>query len=564
MNYEVRAREYMFSERSKRWSHVHTRTGIPVALLSGALLLAACGSSSTAASTAPATTAAVVGDPTSHVLNLAFTADTQPPDPDVFYAGQGLAITTSVYQGLVQYQQDPVTYTGNLSFQPSTTRAKIVPDLATSWTESPNGLTYTFNLRHGVTFHDGTPFTSAAVAASFARRTAVNQGPAYMVSDVASVDTSNPYVAVIHLKQPVSAFMDYLASAYGPKMESPTALAAHAGKDNAQTWLTTHDVGTGPYYISSVTPGQEYVLRAYPKYWGPQPYYTTVNIRIIPSISTQELEFEQGKLTMLLHGLSTSAISSLRSNPSFRVYAVPTLETPMLWVNPNSKLLSSLAVRQALAKAINRSEIVKFIYPGRASVATQIYPVGELPSNTAVDNPPYDPTALTKALGSQGSNTNLVLGYDAPSPSDAQMANLIQTELAAAGLHVTVRSYTSTALYGYAGNPNGAPDLLAVTNWPDAAAPDTWARIVMTPTGGLNYLNCSVPVGTALLNKGLNTTSQASANTYDEEAGAAFAQSGCWDPIANRGDTIVAPTWLKGIVHQVPVPRTVILADLHP
>ncbi len=564
MNYEVRAREYMFSERSKRWSHVHTRTGIPVALLSGALLLAACGSSSAAASTAPATTAAVIGDPTSHVLNLAFTADTQPPDPDVFYAGQGLAITTSVYQGLVQYQQDPVTYTGNLSFQPSTTRAKIVPDLATSWTESPNGLTYTFNLRHGVTFHDGTPFTSAAVAASFARRTAVNQGPAYMVSDVASVDTSNPYVAVIHLKQPVSAFMDYLASAYGPKMESPTALAAHAGKDNAQTWLTTHDVGTGPYYISSVTPGQEYVLSAYPKYWGPQPYYTTVNIRIIPSISTQELEFEQGKLTMLLHGLSTSAISSLRSNPSFRVYAVPTLETPMLWVNPNSKLLSSLAVRQALAKAINRSEIVKFIYPGRASVATQIYPVGELPSNTAVDNPPYDPTALTKALGSQGSNTNLVLGYDAPSPSDAQMANLIQTELAAAGLHVTVRSYTSTALYGYAGNPNGAPDLLAVTNWPDAAAPDTWARIVMTPTGGLNYLNCSVPAGTALLNKGLNTTSQASANTYDEEAGAAFAQSGCWDPIANRGDTIVAPTWLKGIVHQVPVPRTVILADLHP
>lgn len=535
----------------------------------GSMVLAACGSSASSSSTsttgsASAKTAAVVGNPSSHTLNLAFTADTQPPDPDVFYAGQGLAITNSVYQGLVQYQQVPVNYTGSTNFHPATSRPKIVPDLATSWTISSDGLTYTFNLRHGVTFHDGTPFTSAAVAASFARRTAVNQGPAYMVSDVASVDTSNPYVAIVHLKQPVSAFMDYLASAYGPKMESPTVLKDHAGKDYAQSWLATHDAGTGPYYIASVTPGQEYVLKAYPQYWGSQPYYTTVNIRIIPNISTQELEFQQGKLTMLLHGLSTSAISSYRSNSSFKVYAVPTLETPMLWVNPNSKLLSSQKVRQALAEAINRTQIVKFIYPGRASVAKQIYPVGMLPSGTAVDNPSYNPGALAKALGSQGSSSNLVLGYDAPSPSDAQMANLIQTELAAAGLHVTVRSYTSTALYGYAGNPTGAPDLLAVTNWPDAAAPDTWARIVMTPGGGLNYLNCSVPAGTALLNKGLNTTSQSQANLYDEQAGTKFAQSGCWDPIANRGDTIVAPSWLKGIVHQVPVPRTVILADLHP
>ncbi len=531
--------------------------GLPLA----SVVLAACGAGAATTST---TTSPVVGSTTSKVLNLAFTADTQPPDPDVFYAGQGLAITNSVYEGLVQYQQDPVTYTGNLAFNPPSSRAKVVPDLATSWTISPDGLTYTFNLRKGVTFHDGTPFTSAAVAASFARRTAVNQGPAYMVSDVASVDTSNPYVAVVHLKQPVSAFMDYLASAYGPKMESPTLLLAHAGTDSDQTWLSTHDAGTGPYQITSVTPGQEYVLSTYAGYWGPKPYYTTVDIKIIPSISTQELELRAGKLTMLMHGLSTSAIASFRADPSFKVYAVPTLETPMLWVNPNSPTLASTAVRQALAKAINRAEIVKFIYPGRATVSSQIYPVGELPANQALDNPTFDPSALKKALGASGANATLTLGYDAPSPSDAQMAALIQTQLAAAGLRVTTRGYTSTALYGYAGNPAGAPDLLAVTNWPDAAAPDTWARIVMTPGGGLNYLNCSVPAGTDFLNQGLNTTSQATADQFDAQAGDAFAASGCWDPIANRGDTIVAPSWMKGLVHQVPVPRTVVLADLHP
>ncbi len=536
--------------------------GRSVVVGSVAVVLASCGS--TSPSTSSATTAPVVGNPASHTLNLAFTADTQPPDPDVFYAGQGLAITNSVYQGLVQYQQDPVTYTGNVNYQAPTSKAKIVPDLATSWTVSPDGLTYTFELRHGVTFHDGTPFTSAAIAASFARRTAVNQGPAYMVSDVASVDTSNPYVAVIHLKQPVSAFLDYLASAYGPKMESPTALAANVGKDIDQTYLMTHDVGTGPYEITSVTPGQEYVLQSYSGYWGPKPYYTKIDIKIIPDISTQELEFKQGKLSLLLHGLSTSAIANFRGDSSFKVYAVPTLEMPMMWVNPNSPTLKSQAVRQALAKVIDRQQIENLVYPGRATVATQIYPAGEFPSGTAMDNPTYNVDALKKLLTPSELAKPLVLGYDAPSPSDAQMANLLQTEFAAAGLNVTVRSYTSTAIYGFVGNSTGIPDLLAVTNWPDAAAPDTWARIAMTPGGGLNYLNCSVPAGTALLNQGLNTTSAASASSYDAQAGSAFAASGCWDPIVNRGDTIVAPDWMKGLVHQVPVPRTLEFADLHP
>ena len=121
----------------------------------------------------------------SHVLNLPFTADTQPPDPDVFYADQGLEVTTSVYEGLVQYAVNTKSHA-------------IVPDLATGWKISPDGLTYTFYLRHDVHFHDGTPFTSAAVAASFGRRLAVDQAPAYMLADLSSVGTSNPYVAVVH------------------------------------------------------------------------------------------------------------------------------------------------------------------------------------------------------------------------------------------------------------------------------------------------------------------------------------------------------------------------------
>jgi peptide/nickel transport system substrate-binding protein len=225
--------------------------------LASATLVTLAAAPTLVATTSPADAASF---PTSHTLNLSFLQDPgQPPDPDVYYAGEGLLLTRNMYQGLLQYKS-------------GTAKRVLQPELATSWTISKDGLTYTFQLRHGVTFHDGTPFTSAAIAPDFARRTAVNGGPAYMVSDVVSVQTPNPYEAVITLKTPNTAFLDFLASPYGPAMESPTALAANAGTDNGQTYLQTHDVGTGPYTLSEAKVGVMYQLKAYPQYWGPKPY----------------------------------------------------------------------------------------------------------------------------------------------------------------------------------------------------------------------------------------------------------------------------------------------------
>ena len=139
------------------------------------------------------------------------------PDPDIFYEIEGNLVITNVYEGLVQYANNST---------------QIVPALATSWTISPDGMTYTFQLRPNVMFHDGSgPMTSKDVAASFMRRTALGSTspPGYMLADVASYDTSNPQVLVIHLKRPVAPFMDYLAAPYGPKVEDAAGLAAHAG-----------------------------------------------------------------------------------------------------------------------------------------------------------------------------------------------------------------------------------------------------------------------------------------------------------------------------------------------
>src|SRR5258708_39533232 len=147
--------------------------------------------------------------PTDKVLHLSFLQDPgQPPDPDIFYAGQGLLLTTNLYEGLLDYKG-------------GTEKPELEPLLATAWTESPDHKVFTFTLRQGVKFHDGSPFTSAAVKASFDRRLVVNQGPAYMVADVASVTTQGDYDVTITLKAPNSAFLSYIASPYGPRMVSP-------------------------------------------------------------------------------------------------------------------------------------------------------------------------------------------------------------------------------------------------------------------------------------------------------------------------------------------------------
>ena len=171
---------------------IFTTSAASVAVL---FAVSACSSSSNSSPS--------VKDSSSDVLHVAYYDDMGAPDPDSFYGTEGLMVTGSVYDGLLQYA-------------PNST--KIVADLASLPAISTDGLTYTFQLHPGAKFHDGTAVDSAAAKASFARRTLLNQGPAYMLAGVSSVDTPGPLTVVVHLKSPVSAFLDYLASAWGPKI----------------------------------------------------------------------------------------------------------------------------------------------------------------------------------------------------------------------------------------------------------------------------------------------------------------------------------------------------------
>ena len=530
---------------------------VAIGLAGPALVLAGCGGgSATSASGGSSAGTGASTTSTSHTLHLSFLQDPgQPPDPDVYYAGTGLLLTRDMYEGLVQYQ-------------PGTATRTIIPSLATSWTSSADHLTYTFQLRKGVTFHDGTAFTSAAVEPSFARRAAVGGGPAYMVSGVASVKTPGPYTVTIKLKAPNTAFLDYLASPYGPVMESPTALKAHAGTNHDQTYLSTHDIGTGPYTLTQAKVGISYEMVAYPGYWGPKPYYTTVDMPVIDDLSTEEVQFNDGQLDGILNGLTTTAAQQYKKSSSAKLYTLPILEAEEVYVNEWKGFLTSNADRTALLQAINVKSIVAGVLPdGRGTVATQTAPANLIGSAYAKQSITYDPGAL-KAVVSKlpSSQRSLIVGYDTGAPDDQLIAEQIGAELDSEGLTTKVVGYQTSQIFGWVGSVSSAktdaPNVLVDYFWPDADTPYTWTHISYDPAGGLQYLACQIPALTALDAKAVETGSDA---LYSQVSDLALA-SGCYLNLADKSDAMVFKPGIQGVAeaHVVASPETLLVAKLHP
>ncbi len=453
--------------------------------------------------------------PTSHTLNLSFLQDPgQPPDPDVYYAGEGLLLTRNMYQGLLQYKAD-------------TPKRVLEPELATSWTISKDGLVYTFQLRHGVTFHDGTPFTSAAIAPDFARRTAVNGGPAYMVSDVASVQTPNPYEAVITLKTPNTAFLDYLASPYGPAMESPTALAANAGTDNDQTYLQTHDIGTGPYTLTEAKVGVMYQLKAYPAVLGPQAVLHDGQ----PARHRQPLD----RGDRVQHG------PDRRHPPRHDHIGHRPVQGEVdrgLLRPPHPRIRDGLREREqgvhdhreephGPARGDQR--------PRRSSPASS--PAGppwpSRPARTAsFPSPTASRTSRTTRPSSRrssrpcpASEKSFTVGYDTGAPDDQLLAEDIGAELQADGLSTKVVGYQTSEIYGWIGATSSTqgpstPNVLIDYFWPDSYNTYTWTHISFDATGGLQYMNCdSVPNEAALDSQAVDHRIAHSVQQGDRERG---------------------------------------------
>lgn len=466
----------------------------------------------------------------SDVLRIPYLADMSVPDPDVFYDIEGNSVILSTYEGLLKYAPEST---------------KIVGSLASSWTVSPDRLTYTFKLRPGVRFHDGTPLTAQAVKRSFTRRLAVGQAPAYMVKPIASMLTPDAATFVVHLKYPVNPFLAYMASSWGPKIIGPNALVQHAGSDHAETYLHTHDDGTGPFTLTAFMRGRQYTLTRNASYWGAKPSFREVLIKITPDIGTQRLELQNGDLDAVLHSFPASEIASLPS--SLTVKRAPSFLRLLLYVNTHKSPFTDAGVRAGLRQTIAVDQLVSQAYAGTATKSTGPYPPGLLPGQPPL---PYSPDpAGAKTVASRAKTKAITLAYTADESGVLRRASeLLQAQLTAAGYQVTLKEVQLPQVYGFVKNLGSAPDMLITTNTPDAAHPDTWARILFYGSGGLNFMGFKDPTLDAQLDRAVSAP-QAQATTLYKQAGQRIIDSNSLFFLGDVKDTFVLRKDLADVQH---------------
>jgi peptide/nickel transport system substrate-binding protein len=478
------------------------------------------------------------GAPTDGVLTVGLLGDIgQPPDPDIYYANNGTAIMINAYEGLVQYKNN-------------SDQVEIAPRLAESWDVNPTHDVYTFHLRKGVKFHDGTPFTSAAVNVAFQRRIAVKGGAAYMVDIVKSVATPDDDTAVITLKEPNTAFLSYLASPFGPKMESPDGLKANAGSDNAQTYLSSHDLGTGPYTLTTAQTGVKYELAQFDGYWGAKSPFKKVELPVYTDESALELALDNGSVDTVVAALPSSSLDKYASKEGLANYFLPTLQGALVTVNSSHDFFKTPEARVAFLKSVDQASLVKQVLGKRSEVATTMYAKGMIPTDrpgvTDKQAISFDAGALKSYVEAlpPGAPKNLVIGYANGNVNAQSMTNIIVANLQTLGLAASAQGYDTSTVFGWINDPPSGPDAFVDgNNGPDGGDPYMWGHVFWDASGGINYFGCQSTEVNQLLGEAVRTGDLA---TYTK-AGDLYGQTGCFLNLSYNSDWVVAQKWLTGV-----------------
>jgi peptide/nickel transport system substrate-binding protein len=385
-------------------------------------------------------------------------------DPALISDGPSLRATDQIFESLV-------------GFKPGTT--KIVPELATSWKSSANHRSWTFQLRKGVKFSDGTPFNAAAVCFNFNRwynfpgplqnaaltyywqtvfggfshPTKGSPGPDKSLYK--SCKTNGQFAATINLTRVSSSF---IAGLVLPNFAfaSPTALKkykADAGTVDSNgvfhptgSFATKNPVGSGPYMLKSWTVGSKLELVPNPTYWGQKAKLQRVIFRPIGDTAARLQALQSGELQGL-DGVNPQDYSTVQNSSKLKLVKRPIFSVGYVGMNQSFPPLDNPLVRQAVAYGLDRASIVPF-YSGNGKLANQFLPPALFGfAKTGVPNYTYDPDKAKALLKQAGLATPVKLDFWYPTdvsrpymPDPKRNAEAFGASLEKAGFSVTFHS----------------------------------------------------------------------------------------------------------------------------
>ncbi|UCC74436.1 MAG: ABC transporter substrate-binding protein [Gemmatimonadota bacterium] len=329
------------------------------------------------------------------------------------------------------------------------------PALAESWEISEDGLTYTFKIRQGATFHDGTPVDAAAVVRSF-KRFSNEEDPSFISGMYMQFSHGDPNweslqaiddaTVELVLKAPDSAQLHRLSrpSAY---IISPTAL------DSFGTDIGINYVGAGPFKIENFVLGQEATLVAFEEYWAGRPFLDKIVIRGFPDEASILAALEAGEVDYTTYAPFLS-VSRLQRSGTVNVEVGPALVDLFIGASAKNAPTSDVNIRQAVNYAINRDNIIIAGLDGFAEPPASILSPTDLGFDASGrDISRYDPELAREFIAKSGLETPIPIELAFENNRFwPQLAELVKTDLEAVGFDVTLDRLDSGTFWAKAGD----------------------------------------------------------------------------------------------------------------
>lgn len=473
------------------------------------------------------------------VLVVGQVAEPQALDPAAVTAQNDFRILVNLYDGLVRYAP------GTLEVEPA---------LATSWDISEDGLVYTFALREGVSFHDGTPFNAEAVVFNFERMLNEDHpyhdtGPfplAFFFSSIDTVEAVDDMTVQFTLTAPYAPLLSNLAYPTG-LLVSPQAVMDN-GADFGR-----NPVGTGPFTFVEWRANEAVVVEANPDYWDGAPPLNAVVFRPITDANTRVAEMLSGGIDVMVE-VPPVSLSEFR-NDSFTIHEQAGPHVWFLILNMREGPFTERAVRQAANYAINREAIVNDVLEGTAAVAAgPTPPAFAWAYNEDLEPYPYDPDRARELLAEAGMENPEITFYVTEGGSGmldpVAMGTAIQADLEAVGFDVTIETYEWNTFLGRV-NPGleGEADMAEMawmTNDPDVLPYLTLRTGAFPEDGGFNSGYYSNPEVDALLEEARTSTDQDRRAELYREMQAIVQEDAPWVFVANWVQNAVTSDRVEG------------------
>jgi nickel transport system substrate-binding protein len=370
------------------------------------------------------------------MLTIAWPRDVGEMNPHVYNPSQ-LFAQSMVYEPLVSYQDG----------------GKIKPNLATSWEISEDGKVYTFHLREGVKFSDGTDFNAEIVKKNF--DTILNNKELHswlgFITKIAQTEVVDKNTFKLTLTEPYYPTIQELA------VVRPVRFLGKAGfpKDGDTSKGIVKPVGTGPWILEKYKADEYAIYKRNENYWGEIPKVEKIKVKVIPDAETRVLAFEKGDLDMIYGEgvVSLDTFKQLKSTGKYETRVSEPIATRQLVMNTKTEQLSDERVRQALHYGFNKEALVKGVTSGLEEKADHILPTN-LPYTKDIDvklvkyNVEKAKALLDKAgwklpkgktvREKDGKLLEIDLMYDSAESIQKAMAETLQSEWAAIGVKLNI------------------------------------------------------------------------------------------------------------------------------